>query len=162
MPTNEYSLVCFYITNNSSPKKELFYHYFVHYVFKWLSGISNIIGFTIITPYLGFIIFYIILPMPPSFNNILLITGFIYMRDKKKFAQITSLPYLIMLNSLSRGKVVTKTERTRMEMRKSSLLFSSSLRWVILLLLICYLRFLKLHIWMHFTWSFFILLWLKT
>lgn len=26
------------------------------------------------------------------------------MRDKKKFAQITSLPYLIMLNSLSRGK----------------------------------------------------------
>ena len=77
-------------------------------------------------------------------NNILLITGFIYMRDKKKFAQITSLRYLIMLNSLSIGNSSDQNRKNKNgNEEKFLIIFFLSLRWVILLLLICYLKFFK-------------------
>lgn len=62
----------------------------------------SIFGFYSVLYYLDYIfIFY----------NIFLISGFIYMRDTKEFAQITSLSYLIILPHCTVEAVATKTEQ---------------------------------------------------
>lgn len=116
------------------------------YVFKGLpaQGIFTIICFTSIPTIFGF---YSVLYYP---DYIFLISGFIYVRDTKEFAQVTPLPYLIILNSLHNGSS-SDQNRARTERRRTSSLFyfllqmSKSICITFDLLLEI---FLKLQIWM--------------
>lgn len=94
-------------------------------------GISNVISFIIFPTIFGFYNILYYSDYVSISHNILLVTGFHLLRDTGKLTQIISLPYLILLNSLSRGSS-SDQNRARMKTRETSSLLSSpfSNNWV--------------------------------